>query len=80
MRVCPKCGDYSADDLLAFCLADGTSLVEVDPKGDSWQKASRVIEEKRKRLRKQNQSARWMLTVAMALTMLVGKIFGAAVS
>lgn len=74
MRVCPKCGDYSADDLLAFCLADGTPLVEVDPAGDSWQKASRVIEEKRKRLNRRTRSARWTWVLAGATTILVAAV------
>ncbi len=71
MRVCPKCGDYYADDLLAFCLADGTPLVNVEPEGDQWSKGSRVVEEKLKRLNKQKRSTRLRWVVAALVTILM---------
>lgn len=48
MRICPKCNSYSADFSLAFCLADGTPLVRVDPSSQRWSEGVRVIKENEK--------------------------------
>lgn len=71
MRTCPKCGDYYADDLLAFCLADGTPLVGVIPHGEVWSDSLRVVEEKERALRKQRRRLRWRRVLLSATTTLV---------
>jgi hypothetical protein len=71
LRNCPKCGDYYADNLLAFCLADGTPLVNVDPHGKSWSEGKRVVEEKENALRKQKRGRKWRRVGLSAATMLV---------
>lgn len=59
MRICPKCGDYYADGSLAFCLADGTPLVGVDPGSQNWSEGARVIAEKANALSKQKRRLKW---------------------
>jgi cytoskeletal protein RodZ len=71
IRTCPKCGDYYADALLAFCLADGAPLVNVDPRGESWSECARVIEEKENALSKQKRKLKWRRVVMSAMTMLI---------
>jgi hypothetical protein len=71
IRTCPKCGDYYADALLAFCLVDGTPLVNVDPLGEKWREGARVIEEKENALRKQTRKLKWRRMMMSATTMLM---------
>ena len=68
MRTCPKCGDYYADDALAFCLSDGTPLTSVDPSGERWNEALRVVEQKAQRLKKQKRKLFWRWIVASVMT------------
>jgi hypothetical protein len=70
MLLCPKCGDYYADGSLAFCLADGTPLVSVEPNGESWSQGSRIIEQKENALRKHKRRLKWR-RVSSVLTMLI---------
>jgi hypothetical protein len=71
IRTCPTCGDYHADDLLAFCLADGTPLVNVDPLSETWNEGHRVIEENAKALKKQKRKLKWRRVALSAMTMLI---------
>jgi len=71
IRTCPKCGDYYADALLAFCLADGTPLVNVDTRSESWSEGTRVIEEKENALRTQKRKLKWRRVVMRAMTTLI---------
>jgi hypothetical protein len=71
MRVCPKCGDYSGDALLAFCLKDGTPLLPVDQTSERWSEGTRVIEEKENGLRKKRRRLKWRRALLSAMTMLM---------
>jgi hypothetical protein len=73
IRTCPKCGDYYADALLTFCLADGTPLVNIDPHSERWNEGTRVIEEKENALRRQRRKLQWRRIVlsTMAIATLV---------
>lgn len=71
MQLCPKCGDYYADASLAFCLKDGTPLVEVSPRSESWRKGEQVIEEKENVLRKQKRRLKWRRVFMSVMTMLI---------
>jgi hypothetical protein len=68
--LCPRCGDYYTEAALAFCLADGTPLVSVDPNSERWSEGSRIIEHKEKALRKQRQRQQWW-RVSSVMTMLI---------
>lgn len=69
MRFCSRCGDFSADPLLAFCPADGTPLAEVDSQGDSWDRATRVIEQKQNALKTQQKKLKWRRVILRAMLM-----------
>src|ERR1051325_11040173 len=71
MRACPKCGAYYADDSLAFCLSDGTPLVNVNPDSERWNEGSRVIKQKEEGLRKQKRKLKWQWIIASAITALI---------
>lgn len=71
MRLCPQCGDYYADASLAFCLNDGTPLVDVNPHSESWREGEQVIEEKENALRKQQRRLKWRRFLSSAMTMLI---------
>lgn len=71
MRLCPKCRDYYADASLAFCLNDGTPLIDVSPRSESWSEGERVIEEKENALRKQARKIKWRRVLFSAMTMLI---------
>ena len=71
MRLCPKCGDYYADSLLAFCLVDGTPLADVSPLSENWNKGVRVIEEKASALKKQQRKLKRRRALLSAMTMLI---------
>jgi len=80
MRICPKCGDYYADSSLAFCLADGTPLVGVDPGSPKWSEGARVIQEKANALIKQKRRLKWrrVSLVTMMILTLVAFVIAAA--
>jgi hypothetical protein len=71
IRTCPKCGDYYADDLLAFCLVDGTPLEDVVPLSENWSEGVRVIEEKEQALRKQKRRLKWHRILLRSMTLLI---------
>ena len=74
-RACPTCGDFYADGTVAFCPADGAPLADVDPHGDAWAEAARVVEEKERVLIRQARRLRLrrvlMLTTTVLITTLV---------
>jgi hypothetical protein len=71
IRTCPRCGDFYADDPVAFCPADGTPLADVDPHGDAWAEATRVVEEKGRALRRQTRRLMRRRVVMMTTTVLI---------
>lgn len=71
MRCCPKCGAYSADGLLTFCLVDGTPLLAISPESSAWSEGVRVLEEGERSLRKQRRKLRWRRIVMGATTMVI---------
>jgi len=71
MSTCPKCNAFYADDATAFCLVDGTPLVKVDPGSDNWREGARLIEEKKKDLKKQQRRSKWRWLVMSAMTALI---------
>ena len=79
MLVCPRCGDYYADVLFAFCLTDGAPLVSVDAGSERWSEGARVIEEKKNALKKQKRRRKWRRILSV-LTMLIVTmaVYGAA--
>src|SRR5687767_15456196 len=71
MRVCPKCGDYYADAYLAFCLTEGTPLINLNQRSQSWAEGTRVIEEKKNAARKQTRRLKWRRVLVGLTTMMV---------
>lgn len=71
LHTCPRCGDYYADDSLAFCLADGTPLVGVDPLSQRWSEGARLVEEKERAQRKWRRRLKWRRVLAVTTTMLI---------
>jgi hypothetical protein len=71
MRICLKCGDYFADDSLAFCLVDGTPLVRVAPGSDKWREGSRVIEQKENARKKRKRRLEWKRFLQTLITILI---------
>lgn len=71
LRICPKCGDFYTDALLAFCLKDGTPLVPVSPQSESWSDGRRVIEKKEEVLRQQKRKLKRRRIWLRAMTMLI---------
>jgi hypothetical protein len=71
IRTCPRCGDFYADDSLLFCLADGTPLADVDPRGDAWAVGSRVVEEKERALRGQTRKVMRRRVLMLTTTVLI---------
>lgn len=59
MRTCPTCGEYYEDGPLAFCLADGTPLADVDPSGEKWDEAARAVREKAEKLSRRGRRLKW---------------------
>lgn len=76
MRICPKCGAYYADAHLAFCLADGTPLVKVEPGSEKWNQGNRVLEEKATRLNQQRRRVRWRrIMLGASATLVLAMLF-----
>lgn len=74
MRFCPKCGELYVDQLLAFCLADGTPLGVVTPDSDVWKEGSRLLEQKQNALKARQRKLKWrrvMLTAMLMATVVV---------
>jgi hypothetical protein len=71
IRTCPRCGDFYADDSLLFCLADGTPLADVDPRGDAWAEGARVVEEKERVMREQSRKIMRRRVLMLTTTVLI---------
>ncbi|HYP52714.1 MAG TPA: hypothetical protein VEQ42_04200 [Pyrinomonadaceae bacterium] len=71
MRTCPKCGDFYAGGASAFCPADGTPLADLDPRGETWSEAVRVVGEKQRVLRRRERRLKWRRVAASVVTTLV---------
>ncbi len=71
IRTCPRCGEYYADPLLAFCLKDGAPLADVDRLSESWREGSRAIEEKENALRKRQRRLKWRRVLLRAMSVLI---------
>jgi hypothetical protein len=73
IRICPECGDFYADESLAYCLADGCLLISPVPGSPDWRKGTSVINDKTKKLRRL-KLMRWSLisaaTVLLSSTVL----------
>jgi hypothetical protein len=78
IKSCPKCGAYYADDLLAFCLADGCPLTGVDSNSDNWTRGSQAIQEKANGLRrlKRKRLLRWTILGALMTAMTTMVVYG----
>lgn len=71
IRVCPKCGDYYADEQLSFCCADGTPLVSVHPNTKAWEEGTRVVERKHKAASKRQRRLKWRRIVMSVVTVVI---------
>jgi hypothetical protein len=72
MRLCPKCGSYSLDGALAFCLVDGTPLVSVDPGSDKFSEGSRFLAEKENASRGHTRKLKWLrISSKVIITLIV---------
>ena len=71
IRTCPACGDFYADYSLGFCPADGTPLADLDPQGDAWAEAARVVEEKGRVLRRQARRLRLRRVLTTTTSVLI---------
>src|SRR5947207_317813 len=69
MRFCPKCGELYDDQLLAFCLADGTPLGAVSLDSDVWKEGSRAFEQKQTTLKAKQRRLKWQRVVLMTMLM-----------
>jgi hypothetical protein len=76
MRICPKCGSYSADPLVTFCLSDGMPLGEVPAGSDSWQEGAKAIKEQEEaqRQRRRRLKARRMLMTLVTVLLMAGTL------
>ena len=71
MRTCPTCGEYYEDGPLAFCLADGTPLADVDPSSEKWDEGARAVREKAERLSRHGRRLKWRRVTLRVLTTLL---------
>lgn len=78
MSLCSKCGDYYADQTLAFCLADGMPLLEVEEGSDNWNEGARMLEKKAAALRKLIQARRLRRVTLLVLALLTLLAYGLA--
>jgi hypothetical protein len=78
IRTCPKCGDYYMDALLAFCLADGTPLINVASDSTSWSNAAQIIAAKEQTLKKRKRKLKWQRIVMSMMAVATLAMLGAA--
>jgi len=71
IRTCTRCGDFYADGPLAFCPADGTPLADVDPRGETWAEAARVVEEKERVTRARTRRLRLRRVLTKTTSVLI---------
>lgn len=71
IRICLKCGDFYADDLLAYCLVDGAPLMKVDAGSEIWGEGVRVVQEKENALRKRERKLKWRRVSVRVMTTLI---------
>ncbi|HYJ88237.1 MAG TPA: hypothetical protein VEW46_19385 [Pyrinomonadaceae bacterium] len=71
LRICLKCGAYSADHTLTFCLVDGMPLVRVIPGTKNWSHGTRVVEENEKALKKEKRRLKWRRVLVRAMMTLI---------
>lgn len=84
MKYCPKCRSFYDDASLAFCLADGIPLVEINESDSLWNEGSNAIETSRKIVIKQVRRQKFakisrilvmMMLIAMAITVVAMNIY-----
>jgi hypothetical protein len=78
MSFCPRCGDFYADQSLAFCLADGTPLVRVEANSERWTEGAQVIEKKENALKKQKKIRRFRQVLLVTMILLTILVYGLA--
>jgi hypothetical protein len=71
MRTCPTCGEFYEDGPLAFCLADGTPLADVDPSSEKWEEAARAVREKAEKLSRHGRRLKWRRVAVRVVTTLL---------
>jgi hypothetical protein len=71
MLVCTKCGAFSNDPSPAFCINDGTPMIDVDPNGKLWDQGTQFIENTEKAARRQSRKLKWRRVIVNATTILV---------
>lgn len=71
IRICLRCNAYYADDSLAFCLADGTPLLNLDPSNDNWSEGVHAIQESEKKLRRQKSKLKWRRVMMSVMTSMI---------
>ena len=74
MRTCPTCHDYYADESLDFCLNDGAPLAGVDPSGDEWNDAARIIKETEDALKQRRRKVKRRRILFNSMTMLMATL------
>lgn len=65
------CGEFYADDSLAFCLADGAPLVRVEAGSEIWTEGARVVSRREQALRQRTRRLKRWRVVTTVTTMLV---------
>ncbi len=79
MKICPKCGGFFDDELLRFCLNDGTPLLPVNETDENWTKGLRSIKETKRIIQKETRKRQfrklvWMLITTVLVIMVISVI------
>jgi predicted RNA-binding protein YlxR (DUF448 family) len=71
MRFCPKCRTFSDDELLRFCVNDGTPLVSINQTNKLWSEGTEYVREASKSIRRKIRRSQIKKIISMLVTTVV---------
>lgn len=71
MKYCPKCQSFYDDAALAFCLADGIPLVEINQSNALWNEGAEAVSHSRQVFRQQIRKEKLIRISKLLVTVLI---------
>lgn len=71
MKHCPKCQSFYEDANLAFCLADGIPLVEINQSNALWNEGTKAVSHSRQIIAKQMRTQKLIRISKLLVTVLI---------
>jgi predicted RNA-binding protein YlxR (DUF448 family) len=71
MRLCPKCRTFSDDELLRFCINDGTPLVSINQTNKLWSEGTEYVRDVKNKIQRKIRRSQIKKVISMLVTTVV---------